>query len=74
MRRDEGVRIEVFTRLGDREDADIGVGNGEAVILDAVVVIRDDTEETVVDFGWRWRSFCSRSIGEKVVVSEYEWD
>jgi hypothetical protein len=53
MRKDEGVRIEVFTLLGDREDVDMGVGNGEAARLDVVVVIRDDTEETVVEFGWR---------------------
>jgi hypothetical protein len=31
----------------------MGVGNGEAVTLDAVVVVRDNMEETVVDFGWR---------------------
>jgi hypothetical protein len=53
MRKDAGVRIEVVTLLNDLEDVDMGVGNGEGVTLDAVVVVRDDTEDTVVDFGWR---------------------
>jgi hypothetical protein len=35
------------------EDVDMGAGDGEAVTLDAVVAARDDTEDTVVDFGWR---------------------
>jgi hypothetical protein len=29
------------------------VGDGEAVTLDAVVVVKDDTEEAVVDLGCR---------------------
>jgi hypothetical protein len=53
MRNNAGVRIEVVTLLRDLEDVDIGVDDGEAVTLDAVVVVRDDTEETVVDLGWR---------------------
>jgi hypothetical protein len=51
IRKDAGVRIEVVTLLKDFEDADMGVGNGDAVTLDAVVVLREDTDETVVDFG-----------------------
>jgi hypothetical protein len=47
------VRIEVVTLLRDLENVDIGVGNGEGVILDVAVIVRDDTEDTVVDFGWR---------------------
>jgi hypothetical protein len=31
----------------------MGVCNGEGVTLDAVVVVRDETDDTVVDFGWR---------------------
>jgi hypothetical protein len=53
MRKDPGVRIEVVTLLRDFEDIDMGVGNGDSITLDAVVVVRDDTEDTVVDFGWR---------------------
>jgi hypothetical protein len=53
MRNDAGVRIEVVTLLGDLEDVNMGVGDGEAVTLDAIVVVRDDTEETVVDLGRR---------------------
>jgi hypothetical protein len=53
MRKDAGVRIEVVTLLRDLEDVDMGVGDGDAVTLDAVVVVKDDTEDTVVDFGWR---------------------
>ena len=52
MRKDAGVLIEVVTLLKDLEDVEVGVGDGEAVTLDAVVVVRDDTEDTVVDFGW----------------------
>jgi len=32
------------------EEVDIGVGS-EAVTLDAVVLLKDDTDDTVVDFG-----------------------
>jgi hypothetical protein len=53
MRKDAGVRIEVVTLLRDLEDVDIGVGNDEGVTLDVVVVVRDNTDDTVVDFGWR---------------------
>ena len=52
MRKDAGVFIEVVTLLRDLEDVDMGVGDGEAVTLDAAVVVGDDTEDTVVDFGW----------------------
>jgi hypothetical protein len=51
MRNDAGVRIEVVTLLRDLEDVDMGVGDGKAVTLDAVVVVKDDTEDTVVDLG-----------------------
>lgn len=53
IKNDAGVRNEVVTLLSDLEEADIGVGIGEAVMLealDAVVVVREETEETVVDF------------------------
>jgi hypothetical protein len=53
MRKDAGILVEVVTLLRDLEDVDMGVGDGKAVTLDAVVVVRDDTEDTVVDFGWR---------------------
>ena len=53
MRKDAGVLIEVVMLLRDLEDVDLGVGDGEAVTLDVVMVVRDDTEDTVVDFGWR---------------------
>jgi hypothetical protein len=52
MRKDAGVRIEVITLLRDLEGVDISIGDGGgAVTLDAVV--KDGTEDTVVDFGWR---------------------
>jgi hypothetical protein len=53
MRNDAGVHIEVVTLLRDLEDVDMGVGDGKAVTLDAVAVVRDDTEDTVVDVGRR---------------------
>jgi hypothetical protein len=53
MRNEVGVRIEVVTLLRDLEDVDMDAGDGEAVILDAVVVVKDYTEEAVVDLGWR---------------------
>jgi hypothetical protein len=45
--------MSVVTLLRDLEEVDMGVGNGKGVTLDAVVVVRDDTDDTVVDFGWR---------------------
>jgi hypothetical protein len=53
MRKDAGVRRDVVTLLRDLEDVDMGVGDGDAVTLDAVVVVKDDTEGVVVDFGLR---------------------
>jgi hypothetical protein len=50
MRKDAGVRIEVVILLRDLEDVDIGIGDGGAVTLDAVVIVKDGTEGTVVDF------------------------
>lgn len=51
IKKGAGVRMEGVTLLKDLEDADIGVGNGDGVTLDAVVVLRDDTDDTVVDLG-----------------------
>ncbi len=56
IKKETGVRKEVVTLLNDLEEADIGVGKGDAVTLealDAVLVLREETEETVVDLGWR---------------------
>lgn len=53
IRKEAGARTEVVTLLSDFEDADIGVGSGDAVMLDAldaVLVLNDETDETVVDF------------------------
>lgn len=51
IKKDAGVRAELVTLLSDRDEVDIGVGNGEAVTLETVVELSVDTEETVVDFG-----------------------
>jgi hypothetical protein len=53
IRRDAGVLMDVVTLLRDLDDVDMGVGDAEAITLDAIVVVRDDTEDTVVDFGWQ---------------------
>jgi hypothetical protein len=48
MRKDAGVLMDVVTLLRDLDDVDMGIGDGGAVTLDAVVVVRDDTED-----GWQ---------------------
>ena len=44
MREDAGVCIEVVTLVWDIEEVDTGIGDGEAVTLDAIAVVRDDTK------------------------------
>jgi hypothetical protein len=44
----------------------MGIGNGEGVTLDVVVVVRDDTDDTVVEFGWRLAElFLETDLGEE---------
>jgi hypothetical protein len=51
IKNDAGVRRDVVTLLRDFEDVDIGDGIGEALMLDTVVLLRLETEDTVVDLG-----------------------
>lgn len=51
IKNEAGVRREVVILLSDFEDADMGEGNGDALMLETVVLLRLETEETLVDLG-----------------------
>ncbi len=51
IKNDAGVRWDVVTLLSDRDEVDIGEGSGDALMLETVVELRLDTDETEVDLG-----------------------